>query len=411
MQTQSTCYKGTRKMTVKGILWHDTGANNKTLKRYIQPSDVRPAEDTYSKEEWLKILGTNTNKNDWNHTEHQAGLNCWIGTLADGMVTTIQTMPWDHRPWGCGSGSKGTCNDGWIQFEVCQDGKNDKNYFDETYKEACEITAYLCKLYGINPKGTVTHNGVTVPTILCHQDSYKLKLGSNHSDMYDWFNLYGKTMDDVRNDVAALINGSSDNGGQKEVRYFKIVDKTGMNMRTEPNKTLVQNIPYDTVISGTDFKTANGVDWLYTTYNGKSGYVAVLPESKGYAKEVTSEYNKPAAPVTNEWETKCKAALAQLDTANSQIKTLTTQVSDLTNANNILNTQIKDANAKLETANSQVSALINQVNELNGKVNTLTSQVEKLDSEKNALAAEHSKCASSNQMIANFKNALNDLLK
>ena len=33
MQTQSTCYKGTGKMQVKGILWHDTGCNNPNLKR------------------------------------------------------------------------------------------------------------------------------------------------------------------------------------------------------------------------------------------------------------------------------------------------------------------------------------------------------------------------------------------
>lgn len=301
MQTQSTCYKGTRKMTIKGILWHDTGANNKTLKRYVQPSDVKPAEDSYNKADWLHLLGVNGNKNDWNHIERQAGLNCWIGTLADGTVTTVQTMPWDYRPWGCGSGSKGSCNDGWIQFEICQDAKTDKSYFDATYKEACEITAYLCKLYNINPKGTVQHKGVTVPTIICHQDSYKLGLGSNHSDMYDWFNLYGKTMDDVRNDVAKLLGGSSGTTiteSKTETRYFKIVDSTGMNMRTEPNGTLVQNIPQGTVINGNTFKIVNSVDWVYTTYNGKSGYVAVLPESKGYAKEVTSEYNKPETTPT-----------------------------------------------------------------------------------------------------------------
>ena len=33
MQTQSTCYKGTRKMKVLGVLWHSTGANNPNLKR------------------------------------------------------------------------------------------------------------------------------------------------------------------------------------------------------------------------------------------------------------------------------------------------------------------------------------------------------------------------------------------
>lgn len=200
MQTQSTCYKGTRKMEVKGILWHDTGANNPNLKRYVQPSD-NAADRDY----WLKLLGKNQYNNDWNHIDRQAGLNCWIGKLADGTVTTVQTMPWDYRPWGCGSGSKGSCNSGWIQFEICEDGKTDKAYFEAAYKEACEITAYLCKVFGIDPHGTVKLNGVTVPTILCHQDSYKLGLGGNHSDIYDWFPNFGKDMTTVRDDVAKLL--------------------------------------------------------------------------------------------------------------------------------------------------------------------------------------------------------------
>jgi len=35
MMTNATCYKGTRKMQVKGVLWHSTGANNPWLKRYV----------------------------------------------------------------------------------------------------------------------------------------------------------------------------------------------------------------------------------------------------------------------------------------------------------------------------------------------------------------------------------------
>ena len=200
MQTQSTCYKGTSTMNVKGILWHSTGANNPNLKRYVQPSDDAP-----DREEMLKLLGVNTYKNDWNHIARQAGLNCWIGKLADGTVTTVQTMPWNYKPWGCGSGSKGSCNNGWIQFEICEDGLTDKAYFDKVYKEACEITAYLCDMYNIDPKGTVTVNGVKVPTILCHADSCKLGLGSNHGDLLHRFPKFGKTMDDVRNDVEKLI--------------------------------------------------------------------------------------------------------------------------------------------------------------------------------------------------------------
>jgi len=203
MQTNSTCYKGTRTMTVLGVLWHSTGANNPTLKRYVQPSSN---DKNYV--ELMKLLGTNNNKNDWNHIERQAGLNCWIGKLADGTVTTVQTMPWNYRPWGCGSGSKGSLNDGWIQFEICEDSLNSKEYFETVYKEACEITAYLCKMYNLNPKGTVTKNGVKVPVITCHCESHDLGFGSNHGDVMHWFRKYGKDMDDVRNDVAKLLNDS-----------------------------------------------------------------------------------------------------------------------------------------------------------------------------------------------------------
>ena len=200
MMTQSTCYKGTHIMKPKGVLWHSTGANNTNLKRYVQPDD-----NAKDKAAWLKLLGTNTNKNDMNHINREMGVNAWIGELADGTVTTIQVLPWNYRPWGCASGSKGSCNNGWIQFEICEDGLTNKKYFDKIYKEACELTAYLCNMYNLDPMGSVTENGVKVPVILCHADSFKLGFGSNHGDVLHWFSKYGKTMDDVRNDVAKLM--------------------------------------------------------------------------------------------------------------------------------------------------------------------------------------------------------------
>lgn len=203
MMTQSTCYKGTSTMTVKGVLWHSTGANNPNLRRYVQPDD-----NAANRAELLALLGTNGNRNDWNHINRQAGLNCWIGKLADGTVTTVQTMPWNYRPWGCGSGNKGSCNNGWIQFEICEDGLNDAAYFNKVYKEACEITAYLCKMFNIDPNGTVNMNGVSVPTILCHADSHALGFGSNHGDVNHWFPKFGKSMATARADVAALMKTS-----------------------------------------------------------------------------------------------------------------------------------------------------------------------------------------------------------
>lgn len=217
MQTQSSCYKNTSKMDVKGILWHSTGANNPNIKRYVQPSDNAPDRD-----EWIKKLGVNAYKNDFNHSSVQIGLNAWIGKLADGTVTSIQSMPWDYKPWGCGSGPKGSCNNGWIQFEICEDGLKDKAYFEAVYKEACELTAYLCDMFDIDPKGTVTVNGIKIPTIICHADSNKLGFGSNHGDVLHWFPKFGKDMDNVREDVAKLIGTKAPATPAQPVEMYRI---------------------------------------------------------------------------------------------------------------------------------------------------------------------------------------------
>lgn len=204
MQKNSTCYKGTSKMQIKGVLWHSTGANNTWLKRYVQPYE---GDADYN--EAIAKLGKNVNKNDWNHITRQAGLNAWVGKMGDGVVGCAQTMPWDYRPWGCGSGPKGSCNDGWIQFEICEDGLTNETYLKQVYEEACQLTAYLCKKYNIDPNGTVNFKGVNVPTILCHADSNALGLGSNHGDINHWFPKFGKSMATVRADVAKLMNATS----------------------------------------------------------------------------------------------------------------------------------------------------------------------------------------------------------
>ena len=182
----STWYKGsTSAFTPKGILWHDTGADNDTLRRYVQPADNDP-----NYQELIALIGKNKYGNDWEHIEKQAGLNCWVGRLADGKVTTLQAGPWTKRPWGCGSGSKGSLNDTHIQWEICQDAKTDKSYFADVYEESVQLSAYLCKKFNIDPHGTITYKGIKVPTIVCHWDSYNLKCGSGHGDIYDWTVMY-----------------------------------------------------------------------------------------------------------------------------------------------------------------------------------------------------------------------------
>lgn len=234
---QSTWYKQAVTMVPKGVLIHSTGANNPTIKRYVQPDD-----NASDRAQMLALLGVNANKNDWNHVYHTAGVNAFIGKLANGDVTTVQTGPWNKAPWGCGPGKYGSCNSNWIQFEICEDGLNDPVYFGKVYQETIEIVSYLCKLYNLDPQGTVTHCGVkNVPVILCHQDSYQYGLGSNHGDVLHWFPRYGKTMQVVRNDVSALLSGENINEEDDDMVYYKTLEDVPSYYKDAVQKAIEKN--------------------------------------------------------------------------------------------------------------------------------------------------------------------------
>ena len=157
---------------------HSTGANNPTLKRYVGPDDG--------------LLGKNLYNNHWNQDKpgmRQVCVHAFIGKLADGSIATYQTLPWNHRGWHAG----GSANNTHISFEICEDGLTDPSYFSAVYKEAAELCAYLCKLYGLTEKN-----------IICHSEGYKLGIASNHGDVMHWFPKHSKSMDTFRAEVKRL---------------------------------------------------------------------------------------------------------------------------------------------------------------------------------------------------------------
>ena len=190
--TENACYKAGKKITVKGIMVHSTGANNPWLKRYVGPDDGK--------------LGKNQYNNHWN-TYHPGGrevcVHGFIGKLADGTVATYQTLPWDHRGWHAG----GSANNTHIGFEICEDDLTDGAYFAKVYKEAVELCAYLCKQYGLTEKN-----------IICHSEGYKQGVASNHGDVMHWFPKHGKSMDTFRAEVKALLaaDAKEDEPAQEE---------------------------------------------------------------------------------------------------------------------------------------------------------------------------------------------------
>lgn len=184
--TENACYIAGQKIRVKGIMVHSTGANNPRISRYVGPDDGR--------------LGKNQYNNHWNQLRPDGREVCvhgFIGLLADGTVATYQTLPWDHRGWHAG----GAANNTHTSFEICEDGLNDRLYFEKVYKEAIELCAYLCKLYALNPLA----DGV----IIGHYEGYQRGIASNHGDPRHWFSRFGKSMDTFRADVARELKNIS----------------------------------------------------------------------------------------------------------------------------------------------------------------------------------------------------------
>jgi N-acetylmuramoyl-L-alanine amidase CwlA len=273
----------------------------------------------------------------------------------------VQGLPLDRNAWHAGDGN-GSGNRKGISIEICY-SKSGGARFEAAQDNAAQLTAKMLK-----------ERNWDITKVKKHQDFSGKHCPHRTLDDYGWdyfLNLVSKYL------------GENSKGGETNMRYFKIVDPTGMNMRTAPNKTKVQSIPTGAVISGTEFKTDNGVQWVYTTYNGKSGYVAVLPESKGYAKEVTNEYNKPApapaptpapAPAEN-WEEKYNTVTKQFNELQAKFNELSTAYDNAKKANEELtkeNNELKNSITTIQTEKTNLEANIvdiqNQLGNANEKI-------------------------------------------
>lgn len=194
---KNPCYIKNQKMTNNkptGIVVHSTGANNKTLKRYVQPVSSQSYYNAV-----IADIGKNQYGNHWNQAgDRSVCVHAFIGVNAAGKVETYQTLPFDVCCWGVGSGSKGSYNynpQARVQFEMCEDGLKDAAYFNAVMKEAQEFCAFLCKKYGFG-----------IDKISSHHESYLQGYGGNHGDPENWLKPFGKTMDWFRSEVQKLLD-------------------------------------------------------------------------------------------------------------------------------------------------------------------------------------------------------------
>ena len=151
--TRNPCYTAGRKITVKGLMLHSVGCPQPRASVFIS---------------------------SWNRADFTSA--CVHGFIDGNDGTVYQTLPWDHRGWHCGSGSKGSGNDSMI---------------------GVEMFAMLCKIFHLDPLA----DGV----IISHREGHSRGVASNHGDPeHLWNQLHmGYTMDGFRKAVKAAMDGTA----------------------------------------------------------------------------------------------------------------------------------------------------------------------------------------------------------
>ena len=189
IMTRNLCYTAGRKITVKGLMLHSVGCPQPKASAFIS---------------------------SWNSPAHDT--SCVHGFIDGNDGTVYQTLPWNHRGWHCGSGSKGSGNNTHIGVEMCEPacirytaGSNftcsnpaeARSAAKRTYEAAVELFAMLCKKYGLDPLA----DGV----IISHREGHSRGIASNHGDPeHLWTQLgMGYTMDGFRRAVKEAMGGAS----------------------------------------------------------------------------------------------------------------------------------------------------------------------------------------------------------
>ncbi len=189
---QNPCYTAGRKITVKGLMLHSVGCPQPDAPAFIR---------------------------SWNSPAH--GSSCVHGFIDGNDGTAYQTLPWNHRGWHCGSGNRGSGNNTHIGVEMCEpacirytsgskftcsDVAAAKAVAKRTYETAVELSAMLCKKYGLDPLA----DGI----IISHKEGCARGIASSHGDPeHLWVQIgTGYTMDGFRRAVRAAMDRNRKSG-------------------------------------------------------------------------------------------------------------------------------------------------------------------------------------------------------
>lgn len=191
--------------------------------------------------------------NSMNKSSAGWGVNALLGDFHKGEGRILLTLLWNSRPWGVGSGSKGSWNNTKVQWEICEpaghtyaggtmigyDVAKNQEYFDRMWKMVVAWNVYMVKKFGYQVSG-----------ISDHAESYRAGYGSNHGDVGHWWPKHGKSMDALRQEVQSILNSEEDD--DMDIARFK---ELWGELRTE----LQDNDCSDWSQTARDWATSNGL--------------------------------------------------------------------------------------------------------------------------------------------------------
>lgn len=243
--TSNGAYQAGRKINPQGCVNHSVGC-------------AQPSVDVF-----FNIM--NKSSAGW-------GVNALLGDFHKGDGRIMVVLPLNARPWGCGAGKNGSWNNSKIQWEVCEpaghtyaggtmiayDVAKNQVYFDRMWKMLVAWNVYLVHKFGYDING-----------ISDHAESYRAGYGSNHSDMGQWLPKHGKSMTALRQEVEAILNGSSI--PEATVNYQgQVTANDGLNCRTAPvSGDVIMTYPHGTVVSIIKEQSGwgyTGVGWVSLAY-------------------------------------------------------------------------------------------------------------------------------------------------
>ena len=188
--TKNPCYTAGRMITVKGLMLHSVGCPQPRAQVFLD---------------------------SWNNASF--GSACVHGFIDGNDGTVYQTLPWNHRGWHCGSGSKGSGNNTHIGVEMCEpacirytsgsgftcsDLAKARASAVRTYEAAVELFAMLCKKFCLDPLA----DGV----VISHREGHARGIATNHGDPEHLWKGLGLpyTMDGFRKAVKAAMSGKAE---------------------------------------------------------------------------------------------------------------------------------------------------------------------------------------------------------